>query len=256
MKKYLSFFLMLLLLFVLAVPVLAEEPEEETGVELSEESAPDDTFPSASESPSDSEPVSVPDDLAAPVPELDTAPEAPPMQVITPIESAGPEYEADAESADDGGNDKYPLGSYVDLAGNVFSPDGELLSPGTALALDPLPPDVPSEDAPGSPLLAEVPPEESAPPVYRVADLRDSSDSSGSPANGLKALVTSIFGEYEPIMTTAVVTETVGSETTTNLIDVVAGGSAGVDYEWIAGVVLFAILLYSFVRLLGGVLRS
>lgn len=71
----------------------------------------------------------------------------------------------------------------------------------------------------------------------------------------MKALVVSIFGEYEPVMTTAAVTETVGEETTTTLVDTVASGAAGVDYEWLAGVFLFGILLFCLMRLLGGILK-
>ncbi len=56
-------------------------------------------------------------------------------------------------------------------------------------------------------------------------------------------------------MTTAAVTETVGNETTTTLIDTVADGAAGVDYEWCAGVFLFGILLFCLMKLLGGVLK-
>lgn len=72
---------------------------------------------------------------------------------------------------------------------------------------------------------------------------------------GLKALVISIFGEYTPIYTTGSVTETVGDVTTTTLYDVVADGAAGIDFEWCAGVLLFGILLYCLMKLLGGILK-
>ena len=35
------------------------------------------------------------------------------------------------------------------------------------------------------------------------------------------------------------------------IVEVVASGAAGVDWAWIAGVALFAIVLYSLFRLLG-----
>lgn len=73
--------------------------------------------------------------------------------------------------------------------------------------------------------------------------------------SGLKSVIVSIFGEYEPVMTTGTVTETVGDVTTTTLYDTVAEGAAGVDYEWIAGVFLFGILLFCLMRLLGGILK-
>ncbi len=72
---------------------------------------------------------------------------------------------------------------------------------------------------------------------------------------GLKALVTSIFGEYTPVTTTSVISETVGNDTNQYLVETVAPGAAGVDYEWISGVLLFAIMLYCFMKLLGGVLK-
>ena len=61
----------------------------------------------------------------------------------------------------------------------------------------------------------------------------------------VKDLVLSLFGTYEPI--TAVAAD--GVET-------VASGLAGVDWPWIAGVLLFAIVLYSFFRLVGVLLRG
>ena len=72
--------------------------------------------------------------------------------------------------------------------------------------------------------------------------------------DGLKALVTSVFGEYTPITTTSVITETVGDETHQYLVETVAPGAAGVDYEWLAGVFLFGILLFCLMKLLGGVI--
>lgn len=225
-------------------------------------------------------------------------------------------------------DDKYPLGSYIDEMGRVYSPAGELLSSGT---------EVPSYlDAIG-PILDEVlvDSDESLdrneavePHVYSVVDLRSGVGaavaSNGSiaraPSTGteacpyceqivrvqlcdycryelghsctryicsncgdvvvcecdsacdcsftycerldpdtdmitLKSLIISIFGEYTPVMTTAIVTETVDNETTTTLFDVVAGGAAGVDYAWIAGVFLFGILLFCLMKLLGGILK-
>ena len=39
------------------------------------------------------------------------------------------------------------------------------------------------------------------------------------------------------------------------LVETVASGAAGVDYEWLAGVFLFGILLFCLMKLLGGVLK-
>lgn len=151
---------------------------------------------------------------------------------------------------------KYPVGAYVDEAGNVFSPDGELLSPGTTPASD-----VGAEDQTEDDLLDDESGDRTevgevlAPAVYTVSDLRSGDDPALDLAEGLKGVVVSIFGEYDPVTTTAAVTETVDNVTTTTLIDVVASGAAGVDFEWIAGVVLFGILLFCMMKLLGGILK-
>ena len=68
----------------------------------------------------------------------------------------------------------------------------------------------------------------------------------------MKNLVISIFGSYEPVMTTEA--HMVGD--TLEELQVVAPGMAGVDWAWIAGVALFAIVLYSFLRLVGVLLRG
>lgn len=179
-------------------------------------------------------------------------------------------------SADTGSVDKYPVGSRVDSAGNVYSPDGKLLSPGTTPAMAPdnavasgsrandalLPGELDDTNGISSnadvdtltqiaELVSDI---ATDPPVFIVEDLR--------PANapvevltGLKALVTSIFGEYTPVTTTSVVSQTVGNDTQQYLIETVAPGAAGVDYEWVAGVLLFAIMLFCLMKLLGGVLK-
>lgn len=189
----------------------------------------------------------------------------PPVSSEIPTESAGDSHDRDssgdhaAGSVDTGLDDKYPVGSYVDPAGDVWSPSGTRLSPDAVQA--PLP-DL--ETAPDAEMV-----EDSAPlaviaglladiaddtPVRRITDLRPTEQPT-LVLDGLKALVTSIFGEYTPVTTTAVVTETVGNETNQYLIETVAPGSAGVDYEWLAGVFLFGILLYCLMKLLGGVLK-
>lgn len=65
----------------------------------------------------------------------------------------------------------------------------------------------------------------------------------------MRDLIVTIFGEYTPVTTDVFndVGELVGST--------VASGAAGVDWTYIGGVVLFAIVLWSFFRLLGVVLR-
>ena len=91
------------------------------------------------------------------------------------------------------------------------------------------------------------------PMVYSVNDLR-SDGSDASDLIGLKAVIRSIFGEYTPNMTTTAVTETVDGEVITSLIDTVADGTAGVDWEYISGVFIFGIMLYCLFKLLGGII--
>ena len=90
--------------------------------------------------------------------------------------------------------------------------------------------------------------------TYSVTDLRASDSGVASQSTGIKALITSIFGEYTPVKSSAVVSETVNGEVNTTIIDIVAPGMAGVDFQWLAGVLLFAILLFCLMKLLGGVL--
>lgn len=196
------------------------------------------------------------------------------------IESAGSKNEVSSSPADapadTGLSDKYLIGSYVSPAGNVYSPDGKLLSPGTTPAVasdnalasgsrenDALlsgelddPDNVSANaDVDTLALIAELVSDIATdPPVSTVEDLRPA----GVPVEvltGLKALVTSIFGEYTPVTTTSVISQTVGNDTQQYLIETVAPGAAGVDYEWVAGVLLFAIMLFCLMKLLGGVLK-
>lgn len=175
---------------------------------------------------------------------------------ITPpkaVESAGSNNVTSSNpvdtSQDTGFSDKYPVGSYVDPAGNVYSPDGELLSPGTTPASAP-----PVEASQDSQTIEDPDPLAVTASTWYVEDLR-SDDALEEVLTGLKALVASIFGEYTPVTTTSVISETVGDDIHQYLIDTVAPGAAGVDYEWIAGVVLFAIMLYCLMKLFGGVLK-
>ena len=67
----------------------------------------------------------------------------------------------------------------------------------------------------------------------------------------MKDLIVSIFGEYEPVMSQAIAETTIDGVSTYDVIDVVASGAAGVDWAWIMGVGLFALVLYSLFRILG-----
>ena len=206
-----------------------------------------------------------------PEPEPEPEPELEPSPDELPIESEDANNDGTSVlPPDDTSNDKYPIGSYVDADGNVWSSDGELLSPGEVQADPPpqadiLPPDEldPADDSAAlevtdqdtlvliAGLLADIAKD---PAVWYVQDLRPA-EPPASAAGGLKSLVTSIFGEYTPVASTTVITQTVDNDTYQYLIETVPDGSAGVDYEWLAGVFLFGILLYCLMRLLGGVLK-
>ncbi len=196
---------------------------------------------------------------------------------ITPIESAGAKNEIDSSvSVSPGPAAQYPDRVRVDLAGNIYSLDGRLLSPGTTPAMEPNntlasgsgeddailsgeldnPDGVPvNADADTLALIAELVSDIAADPsVSTVEDLRPANPPA-EVLTGMKALVTSIFGEYTPITTTSVVSRTTGNDTQQYLLETVAPGAAGVDYEWVAGVVLFAVMLFCFMKLLGGVLK-
>lgn len=67
----------------------------------------------------------------------------------------------------------------------------------------------------------------------------------------MKEIIVSIFGEYVPVMTDMPVVEVIDGVESTTVYSVVASGAAGLDWSWIAGVALFAIVLWSLFRLLG-----
>ena len=67
----------------------------------------------------------------------------------------------------------------------------------------------------------------------------------------MKDLITNLFGAYEPVMTYAPVTTEIDGVLSTELVEVVASGAAGLDWPWIMGVLLFSIVLWSLFRILG-----
>lgn len=182
------------------------------------------------------------------------APEPSPSLIPDTTESAGANYERTASHFDAGDNAGYPVGSYVDEAGNVWLGD-ELLSPGTTPAMEPASPAVLSVDVLGTPVPSESAQEETGTPVYSVADLRSSGDSGLTSNSGVKGLVVSIFGSYEPVTEETVITETVDGNTVESTIRTVVPGPAGVDYQWLGSVALFGILLLCLGKLLGGALK-
>lgn len=67
----------------------------------------------------------------------------------------------------------------------------------------------------------------------------------------MRDLIISIFGVYEPVTSMVSVVDESGA---VQIIESVASGMAGVDWPYVLGVFLFAIVLYSFFRLVGVVL--
>lgn len=99
-----------------------------------------------------------------------------------------------------------------------------------------------------------------APVVVESDDPADEKDSSpvailslddGSASGMLPSMVQNIFGDYTP--RTQTVQTLVGSEIYTS--QEIVPGLAGLDYYWLTGVVLFAIVLCSFFSLLRIVIR-
>lgn len=90
--------------------------------------------------------------------------------------------------------DRYPVGSYIDEAGNVWSQEGELLSPGTTLAMEP----AAVEPATGEPAIDT---------ALLLADLLDAltgEDGMVSDVDGLQQTVDEIRQELDrPLMTTS-----------------------------------------------------
>lgn len=86
-------------------------------------------------------------------------------------------------------------------------------------------------------------------PVYSHTQLNDVvSPSAGS----LKDLVLSVFGDYEP--RTQTIETTQGDQVTTQ-VEIIPG-VAGVDWPWLAGVLVFSIAFYGFFRILGVLIRG
>lgn len=73
----------------------------------------------------------------------------------------------------------------------------------------------------------------------------------GSPS--MADVLTSLFGEYQ--RRTYTVTQYDGSGSVIATSTEYVPGLAGLDYEWLSGVALFALLLTGFFKLLGGVFR-
>ena len=82
------------------------------------------------------------------------------------------------------------------------------------------------------------------PDVYALTDLPE--------PDGLAQVVISVFGAYRPRIQTVTSVDAEGAETVSEYI---VPGLAGLDWPWIVGVGLFAILLHGFLILIGVLLK-
>ena len=64
---------------------------------------------------------------------------------------------------------------------------------------------------------------------------------------------TAIFGTYTPVTSDSAVAAADGTVT---IVTEVASGMAGVDWPYVLGVLLFAVVMYSFFRLVGAILKG
>lgn len=77
-------------------------------------------------------------------------------------------------------------------------------------------------------------------------------DSANSFRTAFASAVVSIFGEYTPL--TQTVTTYMADGTAVQSVQYVSG-VAGLDWVWLASVVLFGIVLYCIFRMIGGILK-
>lgn len=72
----------------------------------------------------------------------------------------------------------------------------------------------------------------------------------------MRDLIISIFGLYQPITYTSTETfyTTEGAVLSETVTEYVAHGAAGVDWTYVLGVVAFLVVLYSILRIIGGVI--
>ena len=243
MKKFLSLFLALLLFLALTVPVLAEETEDAEVIETSEESAPEDT-PSSSET--DPAPVPEPEPEPDPAPAPDPEPEPDPAPVPTPDPVPEPDPAPTPDPLPDVDPDPSPVLPEPPAENQppVEVPPVDLDTPAGPGGLDAPTYDV--TEAPNGDIIIE---EHS---YTRTVDILGLPVSFNLDDLTMRSALTAIFGEYTPK------TQTVSTYYDGQLLDTsteYVPGLAGMDMEWIAGVIVFTVLLYCLMKLLGGVFK-
>ena len=89
----------------------------------------------------------------------------------------------------------------------------------------------------------------SQPAIYTTSYLTIPAE---EPRDGLAGLVSTIFGSYTP---RTYMTDTVVDGVIVDTVEQYMPGLAGLDYEWIAGVALFGVMLFCFMKMIGGLLK-
>lgn len=243
MKKFLSLLLALLLLLALTVPALAEETEDAEVIETSEESASDDTPPSSETDPA---PVPEPEPEPDPAPAPDPEPEPDPAPVPTPDPVPEPDPAPTPDPLPDVDPDPSPVLPEPPAENQppVEVPPVDLDTPAGPGGLDAPTYDV--TEAPNGDIIIE---EHS---YTRTVDILGLPVSFSLDDLTMRSALAAIFGEYTPK------TQTVSTYYDGQLLDTsteYVPGLAGMDMEWIAGVIVFTVLLYCFMKLLGGVFK-
>lgn len=88
-------------------------------------------------------------------------------------------------------------------------------------------------------------------PGYSTYSLDETTPSYDS--GSMAAVILHVFGEYQP--RTQTVTNHLSDGTSVSYEQIVPG-VAGMDWHWIAGVALFSLILYSFLKLVGVLLKN
>ena len=79
----------------------------------------------------------------------------------------------------------------------------------------------------------------------------------------MKTVITDLFGDYEPVENQYIITEDrgfvvsddLGFETVQVVQETIVYSEMIPDYAWFVGVAIFTVVLYSFLRMVGGLLK-
>lgn len=103
------------------------------------------------------------------------------------------------------------------------------------------------ESSPASTAMPEPTPEPSPAPV-----VSQSIDGGSAARGGVVGALVDVLGDYQPRTVTTTTTAADGSQVVSVTY---ADGLASLDWPWLGGLLLFSILTYGFIRIMGGILR-